>query len=232
DGRGQSRLTTSERNRILLANIHGVDIDPQAVEVTKLSLLLKVLEQESAETVSLQLKLLHERALPDLENNIRCGNSLVSEDIQNGMMFSLLPPQVQERINPFNWKKEFPHVFKNGGFDVVVSNPPYSYRNATEEALRPYYESNYASTEGNFELYKFFLERSLKIARPGGRIGMIVSASFLVLPTFTKLRKVLLENATIDVLAPLGPKVFEDATVDTAIIAMKNTPPTKGSRTR
>src|SRR5437868_1411573 len=72
----------------------------------------------------------------------------------------------------------------------------------------------------------------LKIARPGGRIGMIVSASFLVLPTFTKLRKVLLENATIDVLAPLGPKVFEDATVDTAIIAMKNTPPTKGSRTR
>ena len=78
--RSDWRLTTAERKRILLNNIHGVDIDKQAVEVTKLSLLLKVLEEESEENVSRQLKLFAERALPSLHRNIRCGNSLVAPD--------------------------------------------------------------------------------------------------------------------------------------------------------
>ena len=67
----------------LLNNIYGVDIDPQAVEVTKLSLLLKVLEGESEQTLARQLKLFHERALPDLGNNIKCGNSLIGTDFYN-----------------------------------------------------------------------------------------------------------------------------------------------------
>mgnify|MGYP001792822537 CR=1 FL=1 len=71
---GDWRLTTSEKKRILLNNIHGVDIDAQAVEVTKLSLLLKVLEEESQESMNAQLKFFHERALPDLSRNIKCGN--------------------------------------------------------------------------------------------------------------------------------------------------------------
>ena len=74
---GDWRLTTAEKKRILLNNIYGVDIDPQAVEVTKLSVLLKVLEGESGETLANQLRLMHERALPDLDGNIKCGNSLV-----------------------------------------------------------------------------------------------------------------------------------------------------------
>ncbi len=78
---GEWRLTTAERKRILLNNIYGVDIDRQAVEVTKLSLLLKVLEGENDETISKQLKLFQERALPDLSNNIKCGNSLIGWDI-------------------------------------------------------------------------------------------------------------------------------------------------------
>ncbi|RZJ29008.1 MAG: restriction endonuclease subunit M, partial [Chryseobacterium sp.] len=77
---GGVRLTTTERKRILLANIYGVDIDSQAVEVTKLSLLLKVLEGESSESINSQFKLFHERALPDLGSNIKCGNSLVGSD--------------------------------------------------------------------------------------------------------------------------------------------------------
>lgn len=80
---GNWRLTTAERRRILLNNIYGVDIDPQAVEVTKLSLLLKVLEGESEQTIVKQLKLFHERALPDLGNNIKCGNSLIGTDFYN-----------------------------------------------------------------------------------------------------------------------------------------------------
>ena len=78
------RLTTAEKKRILLANIYGVDIDTQAVEVTKLSLLLKVLEGESAELIDNTLSLYKERALPDLENNIKCGNSLIGPDFYDG----------------------------------------------------------------------------------------------------------------------------------------------------
>ncbi|MCC6325569.1 MAG: hypothetical protein IT420_08025 [Candidatus Brocadia sp.] len=84
------RLTTAERKRILLNNIYGVDIDPQAVEVTKLSLFLKVLEGESEQTIVRQLKLFHERALPDLGNNIKCGNSLIGTDFYNTPLISPL----------------------------------------------------------------------------------------------------------------------------------------------
>ena len=74
------KLTISERKRILLDNIYGVDIDPQAVEVTKLSLLLKVLEGESEQTIQPFLRLFQQRALPDLGDNIKCGNSLIGSD--------------------------------------------------------------------------------------------------------------------------------------------------------
>ena len=120
---GEWRLTTAERKRILLNNIYGVDIDRQAVEVTKLSLLLKVLEGENDETISKQLKLFQERALPDLSNNIKCGNSLIGWDILKDN-----PGLTQEeidRINPFDWEKEFPEIFQRGGFSVVIGNPPY-----------------------------------------------------------------------------------------------------------
>lgn len=74
--KGEWRLTIAERRRILLTHIFGVDIDPQAVEVTKLSLLLKVLEGESGDQIARQMDLFHMRALPDLSTNIRCGNSI------------------------------------------------------------------------------------------------------------------------------------------------------------
>jgi Eco57I restriction-modification methylase len=80
---GEWKLTTAERKRILLQNIFGLDIDAQAVEVTKLSLLLKVLEGESEQTLATQLRFYHERALPDLGRNIKCGNSLIGPDFYN-----------------------------------------------------------------------------------------------------------------------------------------------------
>ncbi|KAF0106483.1 MAG: hypothetical protein FD146_2574 [Anaerolineaceae bacterium] len=116
--KGEWRLTTAEKKRILLDNIFGVDIDPQAVEVTKLSLLLKVLEGASG-----QLTLGLERVLPDLEDNIKCGNSLIGPDYFEGRMF--VEEEEQYRVNPFNWQRAFPHVFAMGGFDAVIGNPPY-----------------------------------------------------------------------------------------------------------
>jgi hypothetical protein len=96
------RLTITEKKRILLNNIYGVDIDPQAVEVTKLSLLLKVLEGESQQTLDNQLRLFHERALPDLGGNIKCGNSLIGPDFYENQQLELLDDEERYRINVFD----------------------------------------------------------------------------------------------------------------------------------
>jgi hypothetical protein len=87
---GDWRLTTAEKKRILLNNIFGVDVDSQAVEVTKLSLLLKVLEGENEQTIGTNLRLFHERALPDLGNNIKCGNSLIASDFYRDQRLRLV----------------------------------------------------------------------------------------------------------------------------------------------
>jgi len=117
---GEWRMITEERKRILLTHIFGVDIDPQAVEVTKLSLLLKVLEGENIQTLSRQLDLLKQRALPDLGYNIKCGNSLISPDFYQGRQMSMLDDEERYRINVFDWNAEFPDVFKN----MDVAQPP------------------------------------------------------------------------------------------------------------
>ncbi|HNT26453.1 MAG TPA: DUF559 domain-containing protein, partial [Anaerolineales bacterium] len=118
------RLTSAKKKEILLNTIHGVDIDAQAVEVTKLSLLLKVLEGESAATVGGQMRLLQERVLPDLGRNIQCGNSLIGPDYYAArqMSFDL---EEQYRVNAFDWKAAFPQVFSPspGSSRSLTPNP-------------------------------------------------------------------------------------------------------------
>ena len=130
---GEWRLTTAEKKRILLSNIYGVDIDAQAVETTKLSLLLKVLEDETAESIDAQLSFLHERALPDLSANIKCGNSLIGPDFYDDAQLGLagLDDEERYRINVFDWQAEFAEIVgkavpeERRGFDAVIGNPPY-----------------------------------------------------------------------------------------------------------
>src|SRR5207249_5197113 len=107
---GSWKLTIAERKRILLDNIYGVDIDAQAVETTKLSLLLKVLEGETSQTI--QPELLHGRALPDLGDNIKCGNSLIGPDFYQQQQLELLDEEERYRVNVFDWQAEFSEVFK------------------------------------------------------------------------------------------------------------------------
>ena len=121
---GDWKLTIAERKRILLDHIFGVDIDSQAVEVTKLSLLLKVLEGENDQSVKGQLSL-NQRALPDLGPNIKCGNSLIGPDFYHGRQMGLLEDEETYRVNAFDWQAEFPEIMSAGGFDVVMGNPPY-----------------------------------------------------------------------------------------------------------
>jgi len=109
--RGEYRLTTPERKRILLEHIYGVDIDSQAVEVTKLSLLLKVLEGETAHSLGTHLWYEKERALPDLSANIKCGNSLIGPDFYDNQQQTMFDEEERYRINAFDWKAEFAEVF-------------------------------------------------------------------------------------------------------------------------
>jgi type I restriction-modification system DNA methylase subunit len=131
------RLTTAERKRILLAHIYGVDIDRQAVEVTKLSLLLKVLEGENEQSLQMEL-FARERALPNLDRNIKCGNSLIGPDYFDGQ---LMPdPEEYRRVNPFDWRSEFPQVFG------PPSNSPRSPKARTGGAPAPSPVDSFSST--------------------------------------------------------------------------------------
>ncbi|MFH0807383.1 MAG: DNA methyltransferase, partial [Elusimicrobiota bacterium] len=130
-------LTTAEKKRILLNNIFGVDIDVNAVEVTKLSLLLKCMEGETSASIAYQLSMFHERVLPTLENNIKCGNSLIDTDYYD----SQLDFGEDKKVKPFSWQKGFPEVFKEGGFDVVIGNPPYFNINTLDKSIFKYLET-------------------------------------------------------------------------------------------
>ena len=109
---GGWRLTIAERKRILLDNIYGVDIDAQAVETTKLSLLLKVLEGETQQSLQPVLRMFQERALPDLGANIKCGNSLIGPDFYQQQQMALFDEEERYRINVFDWHAEFPNIFR------------------------------------------------------------------------------------------------------------------------
>jgi len=149
---GEWRLTSAEKKCVLLNNVYGVDLDRQAVEVTKLSLLLKVLEGESQETLGKQLVLWQERALPDLASNIKCGNSLIGPEYLEAQ---LLPDDEEmRRVNPFDWEAEFPEAMAAGGFDAVIGNPPYI-RIQTMKTWAPteveFYKQAYtAASKGNY----------------------------------------------------------------------------------
>jgi hypothetical protein len=216
---GEWRLTMAERKRILLDHIYGVDIDPQAVEVTKLSLLLKVLEGESQESIGKQLSLFRERALPDLGQNIKCGNSLIGSDFYAGGQASFLETDEQYRINAFDWEREFREVFAGaGGFDAVIGNPPY----VRQEGLgkdKEYYQAKYESYVPTADLYVNFIEKALHLLNPTGIAGMIVSNKWLRAAYGRPLRKLLTEKTSISQVIDLaGLPVFENATVRTIII--------------
>jgi fido (protein-threonine AMPylation protein) len=206
---GEWRLTTQEKKRILLNNIYGVDIDSQAVEVTKLSLLLKVLEGESDETLKRQLSFVHERALPDLGQNIKCGNSLIGPDYFAGQ---LMPDDEEmRRVNPFDWQAEFPEIMKAGGFDVVIGNPPYV-RQESLSVFKEYLAQHYEAYDGVADLYAYFMEKSVTLLREGGRFSFIVSSSFLRTTYGAALRRTLKKQAAVlRILDFGGLAVFENA---------------------
>ena len=215
---GEWRLATAERKRILLNNIYGVDIDSQAVEVTKLSLLLKVLEGESGESLSKQLKLFHERALPDLSNNIKCGNSLIGPDFYDNQQMILLEDEERYRVNAFDWNAEFKEIMKTGGFDTVIGNPPYIRMEGFKE-IKGYLKNKYVTHDERSDIYVYFLEKGHQLLADGGFFGMIVSNKFLRANYGRRLRTYLKGNAAIwRIVDFAGLPVFPGATVRTLVL--------------
>ena len=208
-------LTIDEKKRILLNNIYGVDIDSQAAEVTKLSLLLKVLENETQES----LRLFHERALPDLGNNIKCGNSLIGPDFYQSQQLTLFGDEQQRKINAFDWQAEFAETFKQGGFDAVIGNPPYIFtRELITEAEKAYYYEKYQCTQFKINTYFLFVEKSFKLLNRMGVLGYILPNNWLSLEYSSEFRRFLLSETFNINITNILDKVFQYASVDTCIL--------------
>jgi len=226
--KGDFRLTTPERKRILLNNIYGVDIDPQAVEVTKLSLLLKVLEGETEETIIQQLKLFHERALPDLANNIKCGNSLIGPDFYENQQMDLFNEEERYRINAFDWNTEFSEIMKDGGFDAVIGNPPYIRIQGLKEWAPKeveFYKNYYVSaSKGNYDIYVVFVERGLSLLNPNGLLGFILPHKFFNSKYGEPLRTLISKGKQLaEIVYFSAEQVFAGATTYTCLMFLKKT---------
>ncbi len=221
---GDWQLTITERKRILLNNIYGVDIDSQAVEVTKLSLLLKVLENE--QNLLKQLSLFKERVLPDLNKNIKCGNSLISNDFYNGQQLGLPNEETLSQINAFDWHTEFAHVMKAGGFYAVIGNPPY----VRQELLgdwKFYFQEHYRTYHGVADLYVYFIEKGISLLRDNGYFGIIVANKWIRSNYGKPLRQWLKQQHLTEITDFGDLPVFQQATTYPCILGIqKSTPQT------
>ena len=246
-----------ERRKLILQNnLYGVDIDEKAVEITKLNLLVKCLENGAS------LDLSGKKILLNIKLNIRCGNSLVSSnlstdsfdlfsnqhidainkllelhklfkysnddnkysaykniEIEEFKLNSILNKDLEYKYNlsdikPFNYHIAFPEVFKDGGFDCIIGNPPWG---ANIDNILDYLNEYYPnSTVGFKDTYKCFFDKSIQLLKPKGKLGYITPNSFYFNPLFKDLRK-LLNNYQIDSMINLGERVFENVEAPSAI---------------
>lgn len=218
-------LTIKEKKRILLNNIYGVDIDNQAVEVTKLSLLLKVLEGESRDVFEKQQKLWMERVLPDLGNNIKCGNSLIGPDFyREDLQQAIFDEREMFRINIFDWNEEFKTIMSNGGFDAVIGNPPYLRIQGLQEfygSQIDYFIRKYKSAVKRFDMYLLFAEKGFNLLNKNGFLGFILPHKFLNSDFGSGLREFLINKTALKSFVSFGNNlIFKKATTYTGIMIL------------
>ncbi|MEO6740577.1 MAG: DNA methyltransferase [Chthoniobacteraceae bacterium] len=221
---GDVHLTVDLKRRILTQNIYGVDLDAAAVEVTQLSLYLKMLEHENRTTMQRERELFAEAVavLPPLEGNIKCGNSLIASD------FSMMHEDLL-RVNAFDWPTGFREIMKAGGFDAVVGNPPYiriqTMQESDPEAV-DYIGRNYVSAaKGNYDIYVVFLERALGLLTKTGRLGYIVPHKFFNAQYGAALRQHLSNGRHVCGITHFGhQQIFEGATTYTCLLFLQKTP--------
>ncbi len=216
-------LRIEEKRRILLNNIHGVDLDQNAVEVSKLSLLLKMLENEQ-DTAELRLPL-----LPDLSGNIKWGNSLVGSDFYGDKALDGFDDEALLRVKAFDWAGEagFKQIMEAGGFDAVIGNPPYGSWFDGEQAS--YLSSKFTAFKGVKDIYIAFIEQALGLVKENGIQSFIVPSAWTGGPRYRRLRDFLIQYAFQNiVLLPFD--IFPDAYIDTLVYVVKKERSTDGHR--
>ena len=182
-------------NTILENNIYGVDLNEESVEIAKLSLWLRTAQPR--------------RKLNSLNNNIKCGNSLIDSKAVAG-------------DKAFNWLEEFPTIFAKGGFDVVIGNPPYLRvqglrENFEKESL--FYEKKFKSATGRFDVYVLFMEHSFYLIKNTGIVSFILPHKFLISDFGSGIRTFFSENKAVESLIHFGSEmVFSDAATYTCIV--------------
>ena len=188
---GTKDLFSDTTREILQNNIFGVDLNKESVEITKLSLWLKTADKN--------------KTLASLENNIKCGNSLIDD------------PEIAGEM-AFDWEKEFPEIFENGGFDIVVGNPPYVFaRDNFSEIEKNYYIKNYVSSNYQINTYILFMEKSFKLLKNKGYASMIVPNSWLMMYSGKGIREYILEKIKLLEIVNLVGHSFENVNVETVI---------------
>lgn len=221
---GDIHLTVALKRKILTNNIYGVDLDGGAVEVTQLSLYLKMLEHENRTTLDRERELFPEAValLPPLEDNIKRGNSLIASD------FSMMPEDLV-RVHAFDWPVQFENIMKAGGFDAVIGNPPYiriqTMQETDAEAVN-YLNQNYAAAKkGNYDIYVCFVERGLKLINQSGTLGFILPHKFTNSEYGQPLRTRISTGKNLSELVHFGAnQVFEGATTYTCLMFLRRAP--------
>lgn len=190
---GTSDLFSDRTKEILQNNIFGVDLNKESVEITKLSLWLKTADKN--------------KTLASLENNIKCGNSLIDD------------PEIAGDL-AFNWEKEFPEIFANGGFDIVVGNPPYGV-NFDDKTKK--YLLEFDKLVPDYEIYIYFISLYRKILKNNGYLSYIFPNTFLSTLFGKKYRENLFNTITVKEIIDLSnDNTFVDASVRTIIFSFKN----------
>ena len=182
-------------NSILENNLFGVDINEESVDIAKLSLWLRTAQPR--------------RKLNNLNDNIKCGNSLIDDPAVAG-------------DKAFNWQAAFPQVFAKGGFDVVIGNPPYVRVQNIENNLVDYYFQKYQSPKGKLDLSILFFEKVFKLINNKGVAGYISSSQWMQTDYGENIRKILSENKFSEIIDFGSLPVFEDVETYPAIFFLNN----------
>ncbi|MCP4134977.1 MAG: N-6 DNA methylase [bacterium] len=229
---GTWQLTLKTKQRILLQNIFGVDLNPYAVEVAKFSLLIKLIENENRDSIESFLNSYNNRVLPNLDDNIKCGNSLVDDTFFEFDRSALENDELLFEIRPFNWFHEFPFLKERSGFDAIIGNPPYvriqNLVKYSSEEIKFYQGKNSPYVTGsrdNFDKYYLFIERAMELTNSSGFIGYIVPHKFFIVKGGKKLRAEIIKNSSLSRIIHFGvTQVFPGRSTYTAIIVLDKKP--------
>lgn len=217
-------LSYEKKRSILQNNIFGVDIDPLAVEVSKFSLLLKALENSSLEEAEAFHQRTHHRILPNLDENIKNGNSLVDMSYARFDRSVYQNISLMNKLKMFDWNTEF----GNRKFDAIIGNPPYiRVQNMVHYSREEYdfYKSNHSpygtAQTDTLDKYYLFIEKGLALLNEGGMLGYIVPHKFMNIKSGAKLREMLAGNSNVKKILHFGTyQVFENRSTYTCILVL------------